>query len=73
MQHQQSVGGWLRRSLLLTGWAQLFNYIEVENSTILEGETAISAARERCGKLDEMERTYGSDVLLPKDEHRLVL
>ena len=63
----------IARSLLLTGWAQLFNYIEVENSTSLEGETAISAARERCGKLDEMERTYGSDVLLPKDEHRLVL
>ena len=43
---------------------ELFNYIEVENSTSLEGETAISAARERCGKLDEMQRTYGSHVLL---------
>ena len=75
MQHQQSVGGWLRRSLLLTGWAQLFNYIEVENSTSWEGrrncEAEMSAARERCGKLDEMQRTYGSHVLLAKDEHRL--
>ena len=59
---------WLRRSLLLTGWAQLFNYIEVENSTSWEGrrncEAEMSAARERCGKLDEMQRTYGSHVLL---------
>ena len=47
---------------------ELFNYIEVENSTSWEGrrncEAEMSAARERCGKLDEMQRTYGSHVLL---------
>ena len=47
---------------------EVFNYIEVENSTSWEGrrncEAEMSAARERCGKLDEMQRTYGSHVLL---------
>ena len=40
---------------------ELFNYIEVENSTSWEGrrncEAEMSAARERCGKLDEMQST----------------